>query len=189
MKRIRLFLIFALLIFMAPSIFAQGFQPPASGKAVVYFVRITKYGSGVSFEYFHNDKYIGAFKGRNYMRYECDPGEQLFWASSENREFLTADLQEGKTYLVLVDVILGFWKGHVGLSPIDMNDQNRFEAAKELIMSNPPVEITQKDLDKRNKKLEKFIKKELEHYEQVSKNKHEFHHIAPDSFIPEEYME
>lgn len=62
----------------------------------------------VSFEFFHHARYIGVFKGENYMRYECDPGEQLLWASSENKEFVTSELMPGGTYIVVVDVIMGF---------------------------------------------------------------------------------
>jgi len=82
------------------SLFSQGFQPPAEGKSVVYFVRVSGYAGAISFEYFHQDKYIGIFKKKNYIRYECNPGKQLFWASSENKEFVTADLKEGGTYII-----------------------------------------------------------------------------------------
>ena len=50
------------------SISAQGFQPPAEGNAVIYFARVSSYGGAASFEYFHLDKYIGVFKGKNYRR-------------------------------------------------------------------------------------------------------------------------
>ena len=44
------------------SILAQGFEPPAEGKSVVYFTRVSAYGGTTSFEFFHQDKYIGVFK-------------------------------------------------------------------------------------------------------------------------------
>jgi len=182
------FWIALLLLAVNIPVMSQGFQPPSQEKAVVYFVRVTKYGKAVSFEFFHNDKYIGAFKGKNYMRYECDAGEQLFWASSENREFLAADLKEGGTYIVIVDVIMGFWKGHVGLTPIDENSTELFEQAKKLVLSKAPVEISQQELDKKNRKLADFIPKELKHYEEVTKDKYDFKHISPDMDIPEDML-
>ena len=97
---------------------AQGFQPPADGKAVIYFTRVTKYGKPTSFEFFHQDKYIGAFKGDQYMRYELDEGEHLLWASTENKEFITVEVEAGKTYIVMVNVIMGAMKARVGLSPV-----------------------------------------------------------------------
>ena len=80
----KLLFIIALCV-ISVSLSAQGFQPPAEGKAAVYIVRVSAYGGAVSFEYFHGDKYIGIFKGVNYLRYECDPGANLFWASSARK--------------------------------------------------------------------------------------------------------
>ncbi len=174
---------FSLFIWVS-SIFAQGFQPPSTGKAVVYFVRVSSWGGGTTFEFFHNDKYIGAFKGKNYMSYECTPGENLFWASSENKEFLTADLKAGGTYIVIVDVIEGFWKAHVGLTPITVNDTEKFERARVIINKKPSVSIPQSKIDKLNNKLKKFINEELTHYEQVTKNKYHFKNISADMAIP-----
>ena len=84
MKKL-LFIVLIALLASVDTAFSQGFQPPAEGKAVIYFTRVTLYGKPVDFEFFHQDQYIGAFKGDEYMRYECDPGTHLFWASSENK--------------------------------------------------------------------------------------------------------
>ena len=169
------------------SLFAQGFQPPAPGKAVVYFTRVTGMGFAISFEYFHQDKYIGAFKGQNCLRYELDPGEQLLWASSENKEFVTCDLKEGGTYIVLVDVIMGAMKARVGFNPISATD-DRYQRAKELINSKPPVVTPQDKIDAMNKKLEKFIPEQLKKYEEEWKGTKNFKHISSDMAIPEEAM-
>jgi hypothetical protein len=169
------------------SIYAQGFQPPSAGKAVVYFVRATSFGFAISFEYFHQDKYIGAFKGKNYMRYECDPGEQLFWASSENKEFVTADLQEGGTYIVSVWVKPGAMKGRVIVAPITVKDES-FIKVKELINTEKPVVITDEDIQKKNKKLEKFIAEKLKMYNEKWKNEKKIPHISSDMAIPEADM-
>src|SRR5688572_4466904 len=118
MKTKLLLLIVIVFFIGSSSVFAKGFQPPAKGKAVVYFVRVTSWGGSSSFEFFHQNKYIGVFKKVNYLRYECDPGEQLFWASTENKEFITADLKEGGSYIIIVDVIMGAWKPRVGFNPI-----------------------------------------------------------------------
>jgi hypothetical protein len=167
---------------------AQGFKPPAEGKAVIYFARVSDYGFAVSFEFFHGDKYIGVFKGKNYMRYELDPGEQLLWASSENKEFITSDLQAGASYIVIVDVIMGAWKAHVGLTPIGVNDAELFERAKKLIMKEAPVITPEEKIAKTNIKLAEFIPKQLEKYEKDWKNTKNFKHIAPEMAIPADAM-
>lgn len=167
---------------------AQGFQPPSEGKAVVYFVRVTKYGKPTSFEFFHQDKYIGVFKGDQYMRYECDPGEQLFWASSENKEFVTAELEAGKTYIIIVDVIMGAWKARVGLTPLEISDAETWERAKKLVNKKPPTVIPEAKIDKMNKKLEKFIVEKLKMYESTWKNEKNFKHLSADMAIPDDQL-
>ncbi len=183
----------AFLIFLAAlmigfsSAYAQGFQAPAEGKAVVYFTRITGYGGPTSFEYFHNDKYIGIFNKKNYMRYELDPGEQLLWASSENKEFVTTDLKAGGTYIILIDVIMGAMKARVGMTPITAADE-RFARVKELINEQPPVVTTEKKIAEMNKKLEKFIPETLEKYNTIWKAEKNFKHISADMAIPEDML-
>ena len=184
-------LITTLVVFLAglTILQAQGFQPPAPGKAVVYFARVTPYGGNTSFEYFHNDRYIGIFKKKNYMRYELDPGEQLLWISSENKEFITCDLKEGGSYIIIIDVIMGFWKAHVGATPITVDDTEKFERAKELILSKKPVETSEKKIAEMNEKLSDFIPEMLERYENEWKDERNFRHINPDMAIPEEAMQ
>ncbi len=185
----RLYLLLCLSLLTGFStIFAQGFTPPSEGKAVVYFTRVTMYGAGVSFEFFDNDQFIGIFKGKNYMRYECDPGEQLFWASSENKEFITAEFEAGKTYIVMVNVIMGAWKAHVGLSPVAENDSDDFKRAKELIQSKAPVVTPEKKINSTNEKLKDFIPERLEQYENEWKDTKNFKHISADMAISEEAM-
>jgi hypothetical protein len=169
------------------TIFSQGFQPPAEGKAVVYFVRVSAYGGAVAFEYFHQDKYIGFFKGVNYLRYECDPGEQLFWASSENKEFITADLKAGGTYVVIVDVIMGMMKAHVGLKPLPLEDKELFERVKKVVNSRDAKVTDDKTIAEKNKKLgEKFIPEQLKKYNEEWKGTRNFKHITADMAIPPE---
>ena len=166
----------------------QGFKTPSEGKAVIYFVRVSGFGFAVSFEFFHNDKYIGVFKGKNYMRYELDPGEQLLWASSENKEFITSELQAGGSYIVMVDVIMGGMKAHVGLTPVSVKDQKLFERAKELIMKEAPVVTPEETIIKMNNKLAEFIPKQLNRYQEDWKSTKNFKHISPDMAIPAESM-
>ncbi len=163
----------------------QGFQPPANGKAVVYFVRVSSWGAGTSFEFFDGNRFIGAFKGKNYMRYECDPGEHLFWASSENKEFMTAELKAGSTYIVIVDVITGMWKNHVGLHPITVKDDELLQRAKELVNKKAPVVTPQKKIDSMTRKLKDFIPEMLQRYENEWKGKKNFRHLSVDMAMPE----
>jgi hypothetical protein len=165
---------------------AQGFQPPASGKAVVYFVRATGYGFAVKFQYFHNDKFIGEFAGMNYLRYECDAGKQLFWAVSENKEFLEADLNEGGTYIIKVNVIMGAMKARVGFTPVSYTDTEQFQDCRDLIVKNPPKITPEEDIEKTNLKLGKKISENLKSYETTLKNEKNFRQLTADMAIPPE---
>ena len=185
----KLLLIIVLLSLTAVyTVSAQGFQPPTDGKAVVYFTRVTKYGKPTSFEFFHQDKYIGAFKGSQYMRYECEPGAQLFWASSENKEFITAEVEAGKTYIVMVDVIMGIMKAHVGLTPIGVDNSEELERAKALINKKAETITPDDKIVKMNKKLAKFIVEKLEMYESTWKNEKNFKHLSADMAIPDDQL-
>ncbi len=183
-------LITLLFIFMLglSSLFAQGFEKPTKGKALVYFVRISGYGAAASFDFFHQDQYFASFRAKNYIRYECEAGKQLFWASSENKEFMTADLEAGKTYIVIVDIIIGAWKGHVGLTPISSADTAKFIRARKLINSKKPIITSPEKIKKKNKKLQKFIASKLKIYEEKWKNERNFKHLSSDMAIPKDKL-
>ncbi|PCH71696.1 MAG: hypothetical protein COC06_00155 [Bacteroidales bacterium] len=185
---LKLFYLIATILLATTCLFSQGFQAPAEGKAVVYFVRVTSWGGVSSFEYFHQDKYIGVFKKKNYMRYECEPGEQLLWASSENKEFITADLKAGGSYIVIVDVIMGGWKPRVGFNPITAEDGEIFDRAANLIKKKRPIVTSEEKIKKMNIKLEKFIAEKLKMYNDVWKAEKNFKHISSDMAIPNEAM-
>jgi hypothetical protein len=176
-----------MLIFSVSSsaIFAQGFQPPSNGKAVIYFVSLKK--KTITFEYFHQDKYIGVFGKKNYMRYECDPGKQLFWVSSETKDFVIADLQAGGTYIVIVEMKIGWWRANPDLMAIKVNHEF-FANAAALIKSKPPVVTPNEKIELRNFELTDFVANILDIYETEWKETRDYTHITPDMAIPEEAM-
>lgn len=188
MKRLIIITLFLALMMSSEITSAQGFEPPSEGKAVVYFARPTKYGKVAPFEFFHNDKYIGVFIGEQYMRYECDPGEHLFWASSENKDYMSAELEAGETYIVIINVVTGFWVGHVALSPIDSSSEKLFYEAKELINNQPPEIMSEEHLAKKNKKLEKFIRKRLKDYEKKVKGTRNEKHLSAGMSFPQDML-
>lgn len=189
MKKIKLLFVLVL-VCISSQIFSQGFTPPEEGNAVIYIVRVTKWGGSTSFEYFHNENFIGIFKGKNYMRYECPAGEHLIWASSENKEFLRCDLAAGETYMALVNVIMGGFKARIGLEPLTADNED-FERAKELINDKEPVVTSESAIQKTQKKLEDrgFIENIMEKYENEWKDASATKVISPDMSIPKENLE
>ena len=142
---------------------AQSFTPPAEGKTVVYFIRISSWGSLVDFAYFDRDKYIGKFNGRKYLRYECDPGEHLLWVRAENRDFVEANLEAGKIYLLEPVPQMGMMKAGAILQTIDMKDPSLKEKVMK-VMAKPPVTATEEELAARAEKYKDEITKGLAKY-------------------------
>lgn len=167
---------------------AQGFDMPEEGKSNVYFVRVSGFGGVYTFEYFDNDKYVGAFKGKGYFKYELTSGEHLLWVSTENKEFLTADLKEGESYIVIVNIIMGAWKPRIGLEPITVANTKLFERAKEIIMTKKPSITSKSKIDAMNIKLSDFISEKLRLYNNEWKNEKNFSHISMDMAIPSDDM-
>ena len=162
---------------------AQGLKAPAPGKAVIYFVRVTGAGAAIPFDFYHNDKAIGHFAGRNYMRYETEPGAHLFWASSENHEFLTADLTEGKIYIVIVDAEIGFAVARVGLTPINASEKV-YERARKVIDRKAPITRTVEILNKKSEAQAEFIQDKLTKYRKKWKDTRKYKHLSAEMAIP-----
>ncbi len=168
---------------------AQGFTPPAEGNAAVYFIRVSNFGGLVSFEYFHNEQFIGIFKGKNYMRYECPAGKQLLWASSEDKEFLQCDFKAGETYLVLVNIEMGAWKARVGLEPLTQNNPD-FDRARKVVYAKKPIVTPASKIKETQQKLEErdFIDNIMQRYENEWKDGKNTKQIRPDMFIPKDKL-
>ena len=122
------------------------------------------------------------------MRYECDPGNHLFWAASENKEFITANLQEGGIYIVNVFAIYGFSKYHVQLNPLPPNNKSLLQQSKTLVNSKTPVSISPERIEKMNAKKKKFINDILEKYNKEWKDKKNFNNLSADMAIPVEAL-
>ncbi len=168
-------------IFNVASTLAQGFQPPPEGKSVIYFVNVKKTNSR---EYFHQDRYIGLLKrGKDYMRYVCNPGENLFWASAENKKFVTANLKEGGTYIVIGENKMGMWSAGIRLIPIT-DDNKLFEKARAIIMEKGPIVTPVSTIKLRNTELVEFIANVLDHYENQWKSTKDFPNISAEMAIP-----
>ncbi len=176
----KLYLFFAAVIMMAFNSYGQGFKAPSEGKAVVYITRVAKLGAAVNFRYFHNDQFIGRFNAGKYIRYECEPGEHLFWAKSENRDFVTAELEAGKIYVIDAKVQMGGMKARVKLVPIDFKDPKYLAKIEKLVNKKPPFEMKEADMTKLKAKFADDIKKSLEKYETTLKEQRTIAHLAPD---------
>lgn len=152
-----------LLCFALPSI-CQNLRSAPDDKAVVYFVRTSSLGFAINFSYFDSARVIGVFNGPKYIRYECEPGQHLLWARSENRDFIEAELEAGKIYFIKANVKMGGIKAAVELLPVNPEDTREMEKILKLLDKKPSESFTADELKNEAIRLQSAINKGLEKY-------------------------
>jgi hypothetical protein len=95
---------------------------PESGKSMVVFMRPSGFGFGIQssvFEVRDNQPLLaGIVAAKKKVAYQLDPGEHLFMVVGESADFMSADLEVGKTYHALVTPRMGVWKARFSLRPV-----------------------------------------------------------------------
>jgi hypothetical protein len=155
---------------IALSVIGQNIEPAPSDKAVVYFTRTSSLGFAINFSYFDSTKLIAIFNGPKYIRYECEPGRHLFWARSENRDFIEADVEAGKIYFIEAIVNVGAIKASVDLQPIDPNDTIFMKRIFRLMDKKPSESFNAEELQSETARLQDVITRGIEKYT-MDKNK------------------
>ncbi len=162
---------------------ASQIPPAPADKAVVYFMRMGKFGQGAKFEHYDNNRFIGKFTGLKYLRYECEPGEHFFWVRSENCDYVPANLEAGRNYLIQEVLAAGVWKARVKLYPIDPNEFKRIARMEKKILRKKSIQPTTAQLEKHMQRKQKVIAKGLAKYEiQLAKGK-EFRHLEATQYV------
>jgi hypothetical protein len=180
MKNITLALL-SLLLFSFTK--ANEITPPSEGKAVIYFVRTSSTGILINFSYFDKDKFIGKFHGHGYFRYECEPGEHIFWAKSENRDFITANLEAGKIYFVEADAKMGGLKARVELMPVNpAKDTKLMNIIEYMVNKREPEIFTADYLQTENEKWKDDIQKGLDRYQELVTKQEKIERLNEEMF-------
>jgi hypothetical protein len=96
-------------------------KPPA-GKGAVIVGRTTKFGGGVNFEHYLNQKFIGSTKGYGFFVTPMDTGDQFVTAQSENHNTVYLKVEPDKTYYLQDGVSMGLMKAHVFLDRVKGED-------------------------------------------------------------------
>ena len=144
------------------SSYGQQFKKPSEGKSLVYFVRSSGTGALINFKYFDGEKYLGKSSGVNYFTYECDPGNHIFWAAAENRDFISGELKPNSTYIIEVRPTMGAVKAAVRLHQVDPKDEKAMKKVSKLIAKKEP-----KSLNTIEENMDFFIKNGMERYEKI----------------------
>lgn len=146
--------------------YAQDFPPAPEDKAVVYFVRASSLGFAINFSYFDSTELIARFNGTNYIRYECEPGHHLFWARSENRDFVHAEVEAGKIYIIEVVPKMGGVKAAVRLVPVDPTTHNMKKINK-LFGKKPPLTFSDMEIEETEDELAEVVRRGMNKYEET----------------------
>lgn len=185
MKRI-FFLFFTI---VSITCYSQELRKPSDGKSIVYFVRSSSTGFLINFKYFDGEKYLGKFNYGKYFVYECEPGKHIFWSRSENTDFIEADLEVGKTYIVDSEAQMGAIKAGVKLVPFNPNAESyktpkKFEKKKANILKsiseNKEYVATDLDLKEGAAEYESIIKKSTGKYNKLKEKGEEFAKVLPE---------
>jgi hypothetical protein len=153
--------------------------PPSPGKSVVYFARTSGMGALINFTYCDSASLIGRFYGPAYIRYECDPGHHLFWARSENRDYVEADVAPDKVYFILADVGMGAVKASVDLIPLNpAKDTKDMERIMKLIDKQYNRTPTEEQLRADREELAPVIERGLKQYAKDEQDGYE-HDVLP----------
>jgi len=64
------------------------------------------------------DHFVGVVSGSSRVAYMTSMGSHLFMVIGESADFMSAELVEGKTYYVLVDPRVGWFKSRFSLLPV-----------------------------------------------------------------------
>ncbi len=180
MKKIQL--LTAMLLLISLSSIGQGITPAPQDKAVIYFVRDTDYGFAINFSYFDSDKLFGLFAGKGYIRYECSPGTHLFWARSENRDFIEAEVEAGKIYFIQAVVQMGMIKAGVRLQPMDPNNIKKMKGILKVINKKPPESMTEDELQIISADFQDVIDRGLRKYKEEKEKGNSFERLEKTMF-------
>jgi hypothetical protein len=147
----------------------QELEKPKEGKALVYFVRSNSAGFALNFRIYDKDKFLYALPYGEYLVYECDPGQHMFWAASENRDFVDAELEANRVYVVDIQGQMGMLVAGVSLVPFNPTERsNRKDLFK--IVKKEKMTIYNSSLSIAEHKTENIIQG-LEKYNKLKESK------------------
>ena len=144
----------------------QSIEKPSSDDEVyVYISRVNTGAFLINFRVFDGDKFLGTISSGEYYIYKTTPGKHIFWAASENRDFLDANLQGGKTYFIQVDALMGAFVAQVDIRPLDPNYKKDKKQVWRIIKNGTKID----SLSDYNKDKTENISKGMEKYNELKK--------------------
>ncbi|QBZ97357.1 hypothetical protein [Flavobacterium sangjuense] len=156
-----------LLVFTSFYSFGQQIDKPKEDKALVYFTRFDAAGFLINFKYFDGEKYLGKFNYGKYLVYECEPGKHIFWSKAENFDFVDANLEAGKVYIIDARPKMGAFKAGVELVVFNKELDNYDRYKKRIFKSIEKGEryiANDEELKSEEVEIKDLIQKGMEKY-------------------------
>ena len=147
-------------------IVSQPIAKPSEGKSLVYITR-SNGAMMMNFRVYDKDLFIGALEYGNYFVYECEPGQHLFWAASENRDYVEANFEANKAYVIDLEARVGAFIAAVAIVPQNPNEKRHRKKFYRTIKNEFSILKNQAKLSSGGK--ENNISEALEKYEQLKK--------------------
>ena len=104
--------------YMKPSLAKATPATPPAERARVRFMRPSGFGFAVNFNILDGERVIGNNVAKSQFDYLAEPGQHLFVATAENKVFLEADLEPGRTYHVITRIYPGVLYARVAFLPV-----------------------------------------------------------------------
>ncbi len=144
----KLIYVLAISFLVSLSTIGQTIKAPSEGKSLVYIMRSNDLGSGLNFRVYDNDRFLGALPSRAYFIYECEPGNHLFWAASENRDYIEATLEPNKTYVMDMRAKIGLVITAVGLEPYSPDNATHIKRIRKVLEKHISANVVDADKSK-----------------------------------------
>ncbi len=149
--------LFAITTVFAQKVTTQAIDKPSEGKSLVY---ILKTGAGVliNFRIYDKDIFLGSVASGKYLVYECEPGQHLFWAGAENRDYVEANLEPNAVYVINAEGQMGAFVAGVNLKPLNPNEYKDKKVFYQII-KNDKKQIYSKSEDDKSENITKAMQK------------------------------
>lgn len=152
---------------------------PTTDKALVRIMRPSGYGFAINFNIMDGDKVIGNSMAKSQFDYLAEPGKHLFIATAENKAFLEAELEAGKTYYIITRVYMGAWRARVAFVAVNRNSEF-WDKVKEYETTLSVTEPNQEALLKWETANKDKVKAVADSYEKTWKGKYAWPKLGPE---------
>jgi len=125
----------------------QEIDKPQVGKSLVYILK-TGAGALINFRIYDKDIFLGSLASGKYLVYECEPGQHLFWAGAENRDYVEANLEANAVYVINAEGQMGAFVAGVNLKPMNPSEFKDKKLFFQVVKNDTKQIYTKSDEDK-----------------------------------------